>query len=138
MESLLLDKNVENNSNLYNIELLELELIEIESHILKGDVKEAIKLMNYYSRKYTELKDKFILEFRELNILHNNIRNNIKSSSFDLNIENKEIYSRYQNSVLKNIKSSFQEKVIEKEKIINTYKILTQISEQKFNNYFFG
>ena len=118
-----IERLIECNSSLYDIELLKKELVLIKESINEKD--NTYQVLDIYRNSYLEKINSFNSEFRFLNEYNYSLLNNIKNNKID--VESKDMISlaiETEKQIVKNIKDTLQNIVNEKERVLSTYKLL--------------
>lgn len=120
---------IDNNSDLYDIELLKKELNIIKESICEKDT--IYEVLKRYRHNYLDKINSFNSEFKFLNEYNYNLLNSIKTNKISLS--NKELLTlaiETEREVVKGIKETLQNIVNQKEKTLRTYKWLVDFIER--------
>lgn len=122
-----------NHSDLYDIGILKKEIELLEKDFDKSEF--LLAKTNEYKDKYRLLSNNFREEFKILNRRHSELVKSIKTSNLVIcNELERSVLIEAERKVLNNVKEAFQSIVDNKEKILRTYELLSEVTFEKLDS----
>lgn len=122
-----------NCSDLYDIRILKNEIELLENHFDKNEF--LLIKASEYKDKYRLLSNNFREEFKILNRRHAELVKSIKTTNLIVCDElERNVLMETEKNVLNNVKDTIQSIVDNKERVLRTYKLLSEVTFEKLDS----